>query len=457
MATIQNILGIGRTALLAQQKAIDITGRNIANADTEGYSRQRVTFSTLDGNYFTSGVAGVDIERVYDRYLENQLGSAIQTSGRWESQQDGLERIEIFFDESSGTGMSARLNAFWNGWMDLANNPPGQVERSQLLARSQEMASLFNGLAGNLRQLQGDTNAGIQDAVENINRISGQLAELNGQIRQAELEGRDSNGMQDSRTQLLKELSELIDVASYEKVDGTISVSIASGMSLVENTGFTRLDTRPGLDPLQDDIVWVDSQGNTTVITDQIIDGQLKGHIEVRDTIIPDILGRLDILAGDIISAVNTLHLNGVGLDSTQNDFFTGSSASDMAVNSVILNDPGKIAAADPAEGLPGGNSVAFAIADLQTALTMNGGVSTFGQYYISLVGDIGSTLQTASTNSLYQEDITANLAAYRESVSGVSLDEEMVNLIKYQNAFSAAAQLINVADEMMETVVNMI
>lgn len=457
MATIQNILGIGRTALLAQQKAIDITGRNIANADTEGYSRQRVTFSTLDGNYFTSGVAGVDIERVYDRYLENQLGSSIQTSGRWESQQDGLERIEIFFDESSGTGMSARLNAFWNGWMDLANNPPGQVERSQLLARSQEMASLFNGLAGNLRQLQGDTNAGIQDAVENINRISGQLAELNGQIRQAELEGRDSNGMQDSRTQLLKDLSELIDVASYEKADGTISVSIASGMSLVENTGFSQLDTRPGLDPLQDDIVWVDSQGNTTVITDQIIDGQLKGHIEVRDTIIPDILGRLDILAGDIISEVNTLHVNGVGLDGTQNDFFTGSSASDIAVNPVILNDPGKIAAADPAEGLPGGNSVALAIADLQTALTMNGGVSTFGQYYISLVGDIGSALQTASTNSLYQEDITANLSAYRESVSGVSLDEEMVNLIKYQNAFSAAAQLINVADEMMETVVNMI
>jgi flagellar hook-associated protein 1 FlgK len=128
-----------------------------------------------------------------------------------------------------------------------------------------------------------------------------------------------------------------------------------------------------------------------------------------------------------------------------------------MAVNSALLNDPGKIAAADPAEGLPGGNSVALAIADLQTALTMNGGVSTFGQYYSSLVGDIGSALQTASTSSLYQDDITANLAAYRESVSGVSLDEEMVNLIKYQNAFSAAAQLINVADEMMETVVNMI
>ncbi len=457
MTDIQNILGIARTALLAQQRAIDVTGKNIANADTEGYSRQRVTFSTLDSSYFANGVAGVDIERVYDQYLENQLNTAIQTSGRWESQQDGLERIEIFFDESSGTGLSERLNAFWNGWMDLANNPPGQVERSQLLARSREMVGLFNGLAGNLRELQRDTNAAIQDTVESINRISGQLADLNNQIRQAELEGRDSNNLKDSRTQLLKDLSEQIDVTSYEKADGTLSVSIASGIPLVENTSFTPLATTTGSDPFRDDIVWVDSQGNTTVITDQITDGQLKGRIEVRDRIIPDIMDRLDALAGNMISEVNTLHAGGIALDGTQNDFFTGSSAADMAVNTAILNDPDKIAAAGPAEGLPGGNAVAHAIAELQSVLTMNGGGSTFSQYYISLVSDIGSSLQTANTNLFHQEDITANLAAYRESVSGVSLDEEMINLIKYQNAFAAAARLVNVADEMMETVINMI
>jgi flagellar hook-associated protein 1 FlgK len=457
MTDIQNILGIARTALLAQQRAIDITGRNIANADTEGYSRQRVTFSTLDSNYFTSGVAGVDIERIYDQYLEHQLSAAIQTSGRWEFQQDGLKRIEMFFDASSGTGLSERLNAFWNGWMDLANNPAGQVERNLLLARSREMVDLFNGLAGNLRQLQGDTNAAIGHTVESINRISRQLADLNGRIRQAELEGRDTNNLKDSRTQLLKDLSEQIDVTSYEKADGTLSVSIASGISLVENTGATLLGTTAGSDPFRDDIVWVDSQGNTTIITDQISNGQLKGQLEVRDRIVPDVMGRLDALAGNMISNVNALHASGLALDGSQNDYFTGSSAADMAMNTAILNDPNKIAAADPGEGIPGGNAVALAIAELQTALTMSGGASTFGQYYSSLVSDIGGELQTASTRALHQNDITANLAAYRESVSGVSLDEEMVNLIKYQNAFAAAAQLVNVADEMLETVINMI
>ena len=457
MTDIQSILGVARTALLAQQSAIDITGRNIANADTEGYSRQRVTFSSLDANYITGGVAGVNMERVYDQYLENQLSTAIQTSGRWESQQGGLERIEILFDASSGTDLSERLNAFWNGWMDLANNPSGQVERSQLLARSRELVSLFNGLAGNLRQLQGDANADIADTVEGINRISSQLSDLNGQIRQAELEGRDTNALRDSRTQLLKDLSEQIDVTSYEKADGTLSVSIASGMLLVENTNVMRLGTTAGAEPFQDNLVWMDNQGNTTVITDRISAGRLKGLLEVRDRFIPDIMDRLDTLAGNIVSEVNTLHVSGVGLDGTQNDFFTGSSAGDMALDTAILNDPDKIAAAGPTEGLPGGNEVAFAIAALQTAAVMNGGESNFGQYYSALVSDVGSALQTAQTSARYQEDVTANLAAYRESISGVSLEEEMLNLIKYQNAFAAAAKLINVADEMLETVVNMI
>ena len=263
--------------------------------------------------------------------------------------------------------------------------------------------------------------------------------------------------MRDSRAQLLQALSRQVDVTSYEKADGTLSVSIASGKPLVENTAFMQLDVAAGAGPFQDDIVWIDSQGNAAVITEQIGDGRLKGWLDVRDQFIPDIMGRLDSLAGNIISEVNAIHINGLALDGTQNNFFTGSSAADMAVNTVILDDPDKIAAADISEGIPGGNGVASAIAELQTATVMNGGQSNFGQYYSSLVSDIGGALQTARVNLGYQEDVTTNLQTYRESVSGVSLEEEMVNLIKYQNAFAAAAKLINVADEMMETLVKMI
>ncbi len=457
MTDINSILGIARMALLGQQAAIDITGRNIANADTEGYSRQRVTFSSLDSNYFSSGVAGVDIERIYDRYLEAQLNTALQASGQWESQQSGLERIEILFDESSESGLSERLNEFWNAWLDLSNEASGEVQRSQLLVRSQELCSLFNSIAANLSQIQRDANAVTGDTIDSINQITKQVADLNGQIRQAELEGRDANALQDTRAQLLRDLSSLVDMNTYENTDGTVSVAMGSGMPLVSNTDAFQLSTAAGVGSFQDDVVWLDSQGNATVITDQITSGELKGWLDIRDQTIPDIQTRLDSLAAGIIEEVNLLHASGIGLDGTQNDFFTGSTAMDMAVNQVIADDVDKIAAADASGGLPGGNSIALAIADLQASLVMDEGTTDFGQYYSALVSDIGSALQTANTNMSYQSDVTANLATYRESVSGVSLDEEMVNLVKYQNAFEAAAQLINVADEMLETLVNMI
>ncbi len=458
MTNISNILDIGRTALLAQQKAIDITGRNIANADTQGYTRQRVTFSNQGPTSLSQGIVGVDIGRVYDRYLEAQITSAIQATGRWNSQQSGLERIEILFDESSGTGLSQRLNAFWNAWMDLSNLPSGPVERNQLLARSRELTTLFNGLSANLSQLQQQANTTIKHTIDSINAIAGQLAELNGRIRQGDLAGSETNALKDARLQLLKELAEKVDVTAHEQEDGTLSVTLASGNPLVENTRFMELDTAPpGIGPFQDAIVWVDGQGNETVITDQIGSGELKGLLEVRDQIIPDIMGRLDSLAGGMITEVNAVHTNGRALDGTQNAFFTGSTAADITVNTAILNDPDKIAAAGPSESVPGGNGAALAISALQSAALMNGGTTNFGQYYTSLVSDIGGDLQTANLNASHQHDVSAGLVAYRESISGVSLDEEMVRLIQYQHAFEAAAQLINVADEMLETVIQMI
>ena len=457
MTTMLNILDIGRTALLAQQKAIDITGRNIANADTEGYTRQRVTFSNQGPTTLSHGVVGVDIGRVYDRYLEAQVISSMQATGRWSSQQSGLERIEILFDEASGTGLSQRLNEFWNAWMDLANLPSGSVERSQLLARSRELVSLFNGTSANLGQLQRQANTTIQDTVDSINTMAGQLAELNGRIRQGDLAGSDTNTLKDARLQLLKELSEKIDVVGHENEDGTLSVALASGNPLVAGTTSMRLNTAPGITPFQDAIVWMDGQGNATTITDQINSGELKGWLDVRDHIIPDIMSRLDTLAGNMITEVNAVHSAGIALDGTQNDFFTGTTAGDIAVNTALVNDPDKIAAAGPTESVPGGNGTALAISALQSAPLLNGGTATFGQFYTALVSDIGSELQTARLNASHQSDMSASLMAYRESISGVSLEEEMVRLIQYQHAFEAAAQLINVADEMLETVIQMV
>jgi flagellar hook-associated protein 1 FlgK len=182
--------------------------------------------------------------------------------------------------------------------------------------------------------------------------------------------------------------------------------------------------------------------------------------METRDVVINDYMTRLDTLAGAIIQEVNALHNDaitpsGFGLDGSQNDFFTGSNAGDIAVNSDILADVNLIAAAGDAAALPGDNSVAIAIANLQSALTMSGGSASFDDYYTTLVGDVGSDVQTANLNYDHQSSMIQHLENYREEVSGVSLDEEMVNLVKFQHAYNAAARLITVTDEMMETIIS--
>jgi len=193
--------------------------------------------------------------------------------------------------------------------------------------------------------------------------------------------------------------------------------------------------------------------------------GRVKGWLDVRDIDIPDYLNRLDTLAQSLMTEVNTLHAAGYGLDgSTGNDFFTAAGAApalNIQVNAAIVLDGRLIAAAQSFDTVPGdkpgdnGNSIA--IANLMGARILNGNTATYDAYYESLIGDVGYEVQQAGAYYEHQSEMVHQLENYRESISGVSIDEEMVNLVKYQNAYQAAAKLISTADEMMQTVLNMI
>lgn len=456
------ILNSGRGALLAQQKAIEITGHNIANVNTPGYSRQRVNLAANDPIYSGIGLMGcgvraTEIQRIYDRFVGLQINNENQNLGRWEARKGALERVEIIFDESSGYGLNQAMSEFWNAWQDLANNPSGNVERVTLLAKSETMATTFNNMYSNLEQVQKDIDTSISGTVEDINLIAEQIADLNQKIVEVEVSGQNANDYRDSRDLLLKELSSMIDIDTFENSDGSVTVSVGNGKPLVESIFAWSLSTETNASGLQD-IVWVDSDGNTTDITNDISGGKLKGWIEARDVAIPDYLDRLDDLAANIISEVNAIHSNGFGLDgSTGNDYFTGTSASDMAVNQVIAGDVNLIAAASSAGGVPGDNSNAIAIASLQNELLMSGNTTTFDDYFSSLISVAGSDVKEATANFDHQYSMVAHLDNYRESISGVSLDEEMVNLVKFQHAYDAAAKLISTVDELLNTVISMV
>ena len=456
------ILNAGRGSLLAQQKALEVTGHNIANVNTPGYSRQIVNLAANEPIQWGSGLVGTGVKateaaRIYDRFLGLQINNENQHLGRWEAKKGTLERVEIIFDESSGYGLNQAMSEFWNAWQDLANNPSGNVERVTLLAKSETMANTFNNMYSSLEQIQKDVDVSIGGSVEDINLLTRQIADLNRKIVDVEVAGQSSNDYRDSRDLLLKELSSMIDINTFEKSDGSVTVAIKGGKPLVDGSYSWDLSTETNVQGFKD-IVWVDDDGNTTNVTDDISGGKLRGWIEARDVSVPEYLRRLDNLAEKIISEVNALHSSGFGLDgSTGNDFFIGTSASDMDMNQLVVDDVNLIAASGSADGVPGDNSNALAIAGLQNELLMDGNKATFDEYFSSLMSVVGSDVNEAAVNFEHQESMVAHLDNYRESISGVSLDEEMVNLVKFQHAYDAAAKLISTVDEMLNTVVNMV
>lgn len=464
MSNVFGILNTGRTALLTRQKAIDVTGHNIANVNTDGYSRQRVNmetnepYSSQPGQTGT-GVRAAEIQRIYDRFLGEQINNENQNLGNWETQKGVLERVEIIFDESSGYGLNQAMSEFWNAWQDLANNPSDFAGRAALLAKSETMTATFNNIYSNLEQIQTDIDTSIMGTVKEINSIAEWIAGLNQKIALTEVGGQNANDYRDSRDLLLKELSLKINIDSFENSDGKVTVLVAGGRPLVENISSWNLSTQPDVDSDFQDIAWTDSDGNLVDITDSISGGKLKGWLEARDVTIPDYLSKLDNLAEGIITEVNDLHKAGLGLNDVSvagRNFFAGTTATNMAVD-VDVDDVNNIAAAGSSDGLPGGNSNAIEIANLQNALKMNSDTATFDDYYNSLVSDVGSGVQKATVNFDHQSSMVTHLDNYRESVSGVSLDEEMVNLIKFQHGYNAAARLISVADELLDRVISMV
>jgi flagellar hook-associated protein 1 FlgK len=459
MPNIYGMLGVAKSALLTQQKAIDITGNNIANVNTPGYSRQRLLIQQnspvrVDGQTMSTGVsANPQIQRFYNQFLSAQLIGENQNLGRWEAQQSALEKAELMLDESNGYGLSSAINDYFNAWQDLSNSPSGVAERTSLLSSAQYLAESFSQVNGSLNQLKEDIDAHVDAIVTSINDIADRIAALNLKVTQVEVTGHNANDFRDERDQLVFELSQMIDINSFEDGDGHVTVMVGNGKPLVEGSSTWNLTTAHNAGV--QDVYWESSNGALTNITSQVSGGELKGWIEARDVVIDDYLTQVDTLASAIRTGVNAQHALGIDLNGAAGvQFFTGTSASNMAVNSAIVADSDLIAAALAGEGLPAGNGNAIAIANLQSAATMTGG-STFNEYYNSLVGKVGADVQTAHFNFDHQTTMVQNLENYRQEVSGVSLDEEMVNLIKFQHAYNAAARLITQADEMLETLIN--
>jgi flagellar hook-associated protein 1 len=313
MGGIGLVLNTAKDALLTQQYAIDVTSHNIANVDTEGYSRHTAVLGAKQaapygGFIFGRGVELKDIVRNTNSFLEKRLQSGQSDLNSVSEQNTYMSVIESIFSESSGQSLSTQMDDFWKSWNDLSNNPSGIPERNTLAQNATLLSQTFNSLSNDLDKTSNEINNTIKAGVDSINKILTQIADINSQITAIETNG-NANDLRDQRNQLVTELSKYIDVNSYEYDDGNLVVSTGNGFPLV-----SRNDTYP-LSYDGGKIKWQSSNTTQVDITETINGGKMGGWLQMRDHVIPQYKANLDEMAKSVIWEVNSIHSQGVGLE----------------------------------------------------------------------------------------------------------------------------------------------
>jgi len=451
--------------LQAQRQAMDVTGHNIANANTEGYSRQRVSFQTTDpytvpnmtrpraAGQMGTGVTVEEVQRLRDAFLDAQVRTESKALGEWETRRDILEEIEVIFNEPSDSGLRTVLDLFWQSLQELSLSPESTAVRATVRQRAQGVVDTIRHTWRQLDDLQKNVDASLRRKIEEANVLANEIADLNDQIIKAQGAGDNPNDLKDRRGLLIDKLARLIDVEVYEEATGAIRV-LVNGIPLVEASRPYALEAVNN--PANSDYADVYWQG--LGVQADIRSGEIRGLLDMRDVTLVDLKAKLSELTTTLIDNFNAVHRSGYGLDgSTGNNLFeppVGGTAATISVSAVILADLNKIAASATPAGVPGDGSNALALAQLKHQRLMTGGTSTMDDYIRSVIGQLGVESQEAKRMSKNQALLLDQLDLQRQRLSGVSLDEEMTNLIRFQQAYNAAARLVTVQEEMIATII---
>jgi len=472
MTTISGTVYSALSALNTYSAAIDVTSTNIANAESAGYSRQTAVIReklSADGTGY--GVDVSTVKRAYDSFLTAQLRIANQELGKSNVEVETLTSIEQLFSDTGDSGLSAAMSEFWNAWQEVVNDPSGSTARSVLASAADTLADTFNTMSSELSGISTGIEDGINGTVDKIKKLAQQIADANQQLVTMDSSGQNTNTVKDTLDSLALELSSLVNINVSTNDAGQINVQLANGKPLVEGnrTWAEAMATEANSETGLLDVTWLDSDGNATVVTEDISSGELGGYLEVQKELVYDYQQQLDELADEIVYQVNLLHTGGYDLNVNTNiDFFDGTvtGAGGMKVMSSILDDPSTIAAASTSSGGVGDGSKAQTIAELQNSLsTFTANYpdtgesitsSTFSDYYNALVSKIGADVQSAEASYETQSNAQVYYTNACLSVSGVSTDEEMAKLVLYQNAYDAAAKIMTTLDEMMQTLIDM-
>ncbi|NPA15223.1 MAG: flagellar hook-associated protein FlgK [Deferribacteres bacterium] len=570
------LLNIGKTGINTYQRAMNVTGENVANVHTPGYVRRRAELSELppyqSGNLLLgTGVDVTEVKRLVDSVLDRRVAVEKGESGFWEALSDVALSVETVLNEHQGLGLNDVMTKFWDAWQSLSVNPEGTAERDIVVESALNLVESFDEAKNDILNTVKDGVSKIKDWVDEANRLIKEIAGLNRKITEVESQGTNANELRDSLSLKLKRLSELVGITYHTDAKKGVQVFLPNGISLVDGGDYRTLSFSEGdfyrkiVGFLNDkpyfrevsfekDYLKIEAAGeDVTEVLGGKIGGTLKGVVGFSD----DTLRRLNDLASEIIYQVNKRHVEGIGrqpitsltsevtvsdknkaiseqenllfkdrlkagafeikiwdsennlVNTTMinvspddtvdlvvqkinlidhldafvsssgkiviqadsgysfsfdndtsdflvafgfNNFFKGDSIYDMGVSDRIKANHLYVAAGKTPN--PGDNTVALEIAQLPFERIMEGN-ETFGGYYDRVVSELATKVSRVKNVSDDTKAFLAQLEDKWQSVSGVNLDEEMTNLIKFQRAYEASARFITTVDEMINTVVN--
>lgn len=471
MSRIWSMMDVGKRSMSNSQTALQTVSHNVANKATEGFSRQRVDIQTntpieLGQARIGMGAKTGMVTRVNNPFLEKQLEREGNQLSNMEARSALLGRVEQVYNEQVNKGLNQFMGEFFNAFRELSNNPESLASRTMVKETADHLTRDFGRINTQLTEIQKDADFRLKSLVNEVNEVSKEVANLNEKIQSVELQGIPANDERDRRDLLLKKMSEKINIRYAEGDNGSMTITAGNNAILV--SGFSHRELSVESTPASEgkregnvDIFYKATESGTPVkVTNQFTGGQVGGLLNVRDHVINGLLDKMDNLAFSLATEVNSAHIQGFDrYNKTGATFFQQptkieGASQNLKLSESVLQDVGRIAAAGQPDA-PGDNRVANVISQVQYKQFM-GGDATVDDFYGAIVGQIGIEAQRANSSFSSQKDIVGQLRNIRESVSGVSLDEEATKMIEFQKSFDASARLIRTADEMMDTILRL-
>jgi len=483
---LSNLLNIGSTGLSASKKSLETTGHNIANVNTEGFSRQKVNQTTnmpitKSGLIHGTGVRVKSITRVNDDFINKRLAKSISNEKYYNQRMDRMTQVEDIFNEIDTEGLNQVMNRFFNSFRELANQPENETIRSVVRDQASLVVQDFKRIRGSLDDISKGIDENLKAEVIDINQTSDHISQLNRKIQALEAISEETGDLRDQRDLAVRNLSRSFKVTTYQDNKGQYVVAAKNVGTLVTGTlsQHLQIGTKSKSESSNNlagsaEIYFKGKPAHS--ITHKFQGGSLASLVKVRNADIVEVKERIDTIAFNMSKSVNAIHRRGyvnreiqvnesgqpssadakgptTGINFFKEPTTISDSALNLSLSDAVREDLTNVVTA-LAPNSPGDNRVSLAISKLQHERILGENEASLEEYYLQTVGKIGLETGKARLDSEQAEGLKAQAESIRERLVGVSIDEEASNMVRFQHAYEASAKIMQTADEMFKTVI---